>query len=79
MAEKGAVYAQIYDEIFINGEKPTENSQFFDRNRIYLGIGYRTSPRLALQFGLMEQTSNSLSKTQLQFSAFHQLISRKSR
>ncbi|SEF47610.1 DUF2490 domain-containing protein [Algoriphagus boritolerans] len=79
LAEKGAVYAQIYDEIFINGEKPTENSQFFDRNRIYLGIGYRTSPRLALQFGLMEQTSNSLSKTQLQFSAFHQLISRKSR
>lgn len=79
LIEKGAVYAQLYDEIFINGEKPDSSStiQYFDRNRIYLGLGYRTSTKLALQFGIMEQTSNFLSKTQLQFSAFHQLFSKK--
>lgn len=77
LAEKGALYVQIYDEIFLNGEKLTENSQYFDRNRIYLGLGYRTSTKLALQFGIMEQTSNSMSKTQLQFSAFHQIYSKK--
>ncbi|OOG68569.1 DUF2490 domain-containing protein [Algoriphagus sp. A40] len=77
--EKGAVYAQLYDEIFINGEKPDSSPsiQFFDRNRIYLGLGYRTSTKLALQFGIMEQTGNNFSKTQLQFSAFHQLFSKK--
>lgn len=77
--EEGAVYAQLYDEIFINGEKPDSSAtiQYFDRNRIYLGLGYRTSTKLALQFGIMEQTSNFFSKTQLQFSAFHQLFSKK--
>jgi hypothetical protein len=77
LSDKGAIYLQVYDEIFINGEEPTENSQFFDRNRIYLGLGYRTSPKLALQIGVMEQTSTFRSKTQLQFSAFHQLFSKK--
>jgi hypothetical protein len=77
LTEKGSIYGQIYDELFINGERPTENSQLFDRNRLYLGLGYRTSSVLALQFGIMEQTTNLFSKTQLQFSAFHQLITRK--
>ncbi|MFN3999019.1 DUF2490 domain-containing protein [Algoriphagus sp.] len=77
LTEKGAIYGQLYDELFINGEKPTENSQFFDRNRLYLGLGYRTSSVLALQFGIMEQSTNLFSKTQLQFTAFHQLFSRK--
>jgi hypothetical protein len=77
LSEKGSIYGQIYDELFINGERPTENSQLFDRNRLYLGLGYRTSSVLALQFGIMEQTTNLFSKTQLQFSAFHQLFSRK--
>ncbi|HSF54967.1 MAG TPA: DUF2490 domain-containing protein [Algoriphagus sp.] len=79
LTEKGSVYAQLYDEIFINGEKPDGSTsiQYFDRNRIYLGLGYRTSAKLALQFGIMEQTSNVFSKTQLQFSAFHQLFSKR--
>jgi hypothetical protein len=77
LTEKGSVYFQVYDEIFINGEKHSENTQYFDRNRIYLSLGLRTSPSLALQLGVMEQTSNLSSKTQLQFSAFHQLFSKK--
>jgi len=77
LADKGSWYVQIYDELFINGEKPLETSQYFDRNRLYLGIGYRTSTQLALQFGILEQTGDSFSKTQLQFSSFHQLFSKK--
>lgn len=77
LAERGSWYVQAYDEIFINGEKPMENSQFFDRNRFYVGLGYRTSSQLAFQLGIMEQTTDRLSKTQLQFTAFHQLFSKK--
>jgi hypothetical protein len=76
LAEKGALYVQIYDEIFINGEQLTESMQYFDRNRLYLALGYRTSKNLALQLGVMEQTTSSSSKTQLQFSAFHQIFTR---
>lgn len=79
LSEKGSLYAQVYDEIFINGQK-SDNlsvSQYFDRNRLYVGVGYRTSAKLSLQFGFMEQTGNSFSKSQLQFSAIHQLFSKK--
>lgn len=81
LSEKGAFYAQIYDEIFINGKMPDSPAanQYFDRNRLYMGLGYRVAPGMALQFGVMEQTGNSFSKTQLQFSAFHQLYSKKQR
>jgi hypothetical protein len=77
LSEKGAIYGQIYDELFINGQKPTDNSQFFDRNRLYVGLGYRTSTALAFQLGKMEQSTNLSSKTQLQISAFHQLFSKR--
>ncbi|WP_035457030.1 DUF2490 domain-containing protein [Algoriphagus terrigena] len=79
LSEKGAFYAQVYDEIFINGKTPDgpAANQYFDRNRFYLGLGYRVSPGMALQFGVMEQTGNTFSKTHLQFSAFHQLYSKK--
>lgn len=76
LSEKGSLYLQVYDEIFINLKKVSENVQYFDRNRLYLGLGYRTSKNLALQFGLMEQTNNIFSKTQLQFGAYHQLFSK---
>ncbi len=76
LTEKGSWYIQLYDELFVNGEKPNENIEYFDRNRIYLGLGYRTSPQVALQFGLMEQTNDVFSKTQLQFSMFHQMFTR---
>lgn len=76
LSDKGSFYVQIYDEIFINGEKVSKNVQYFDRNRLYLGLGYRTSKNLALQFGLMEQTGNNFSKTQLQFGVYNQLFSK---
>ncbi len=76
LGEKGSWYVQGYDELFINGEKPNENVEYFDRNRLYLGLGYRVVKNLAFQVGIMEQTTDKLSKTYFQLSAFHQLYSR---
>lgn len=74
--EKGSWYIQVYDEIFINGETLDGLVEYFDRNRIYLGLGRRINPKLALQVGFMEQKTNRISKNQLQFSVFYQLYNR---
>ena len=67
----GAFYIPIYNEIFINGEK-MENIEYFDRNRLYGGLGYVWKENMRFQVGVMEQTLNSdFSKTQLQFSFHH--------
>lgn len=67
----GAFYIPIYNEVFINGEK-MENIEYFDRNRLYGGLGYVWKENLRVQIGIMEQTlNNNFSKTQLQFSLHH--------
>jgi hypothetical protein len=67
----GAFYIPIYNEVFINGEK-MGNIEYFDRNRLYGGLGYVWKDNLRVQLGIMEQTLNSnYSKTQLQFSLHH--------
>lgn len=76
LGEKGSWYVQGYDELFINGEKLNETVEYFDRNRLYLGLGYRVVKNLAFQVGIMLQATDSKSKTYFQFSAFHQLYSR---
>ena len=76
LAEKGAVYLQIYDEIFVNGEKLKGKVQLFDRNRLYLGLGYRLQKGLALQLGFMEQTTNMVSRGQFQFGVHQQLYTK---
>lgn len=76
LGEKGSWYIQGYDEFFINGEKLGGTVEYFDRNRLYLGLGYRVVKNLSFQLGIMEQTTDNLSKTYLQFTAFHQLYSR---
>lgn len=76
LGEKGSWYVQGYDELFVNGKKLNEKTEYFDRNRLYLGVGYRVVKNLAFQIGIMEQTTDNSSKTYLQVSAFHQLYSR---
>lgn len=76
LGEKGSWYVQGYDELFINGEKLDGKVEYFDRNRLYLGLGYRAVKNLAFQVGIMQQATDSRSKTYLQLSAFHQLYSR---
>ncbi|WP_026950246.1 DUF2490 domain-containing protein [Algoriphagus mannitolivorans] len=73
LAEKGSLYFQVYDELFINGQRTARVTQIFDRNRLYAGLGYRVAKGLAFQLGFMEQTTANFSNSQLQFSCFHQL------
>lgn len=74
--EDRTVYLAIYNELFINGERKIGNDnavEVFDRNRLYLAMGYMIKKGLKIQFGIMKQTTNNWSKNQLQFS-FHQKI-----
>lgn len=74
LSEKGSLYIQIYDELFINGQKTQQVAQLFDRNRIYGALGYRVAKGLAFQMGFMEQTTSNFSNSQLQFTCFHQMV-----
>ncbi|WP_024771474.1 DUF2490 domain-containing protein [Aquimarina macrocephali] len=60
--EKGALFVGVYDEIFINGEE-----EFFDRNRLYGGLGYQLSKNVNLQTGLLYQRLRNTGKAFLQF------------
>ncbi len=73
--DKGAVYLAFYNEIFLNGQNIGNNSSvvLFDRNRLYLAFGYMIKKNLQVQLGMMNQTTKSLSKNQLQLS-LHQKI-----
>ena len=62
LLETGTIYLGIYNELFINGEKT-----FFDRNRLYGGIGYKYSQNIEFQIGLLRQEVQTSVKTFLQF------------
>jgi hypothetical protein len=76
LGEKASWYVQGYNELFINGEKLDGKVQYFDRNRWYLGIGYRVVKNMSFQLGVLEQKTDKLSKMYLQTSVFHQLFSK---
>jgi hypothetical protein len=68
------VYGAFYNELFINGESTIGNNksvELFDRNRTYLGLGYVLNPEIRFQLGYMNQTTNTWTKGQLQFSMHH--------
>lgn len=69
--EKGTVYLSMYDEVFFNGQQDIGIGQrvdWFDRNWMYFGLGYVTSPSSRVQFGWMEETTANDQRGQLQFS-----------
>ncbi|NNE31839.1 MAG: DUF2490 domain-containing protein [Winogradskyella sp.] len=71
-----AVYAALYNELFINGGTDIGDGrtvQIFDRNRTYLGLGYVLSPKIRFQFGWMNQKTVNWGKGQLQFSMHHSI------
>ena len=71
---KNTYYFAFYNELFINGQRDIGNGnsvQFFDRNRTYLGLGYKINSKMRVQLGWMEQTTNAWQKGQLQFSLHH--------
>ena len=59
------VYLSGYNEVFVNTEQ-----NFFDRNRLYGGIGYRFSSKLKSEFGVMNQTSINQTRNQLNIFTF---------
>ncbi len=59
------LYLSINDEIFVN-----TLPNYFDRNRLFLGLGYRFSPKLRIDAGVLNQTSNALTRYQLNLTAF---------
>jgi len=72
---KKTLYLALYNELFINGERNIGDGntvEIFDRNRFYTGLGYIIKEGLKVQFGIMNQTTNSWNKNQLQLSLHQQ-------
>lgn len=72
--EKGALYAALYNELFVNGQKDIGDGrevEFFDRNRTYLGLGYVLKEGMRFQLGWMNQKTDAIGKAQLQLSFHH--------
>ncbi|MCE7054803.1 DUF2490 domain-containing protein [Algoriphagus sp. AGSA1] len=59
------LYLSAYNEIFMNTEKT-----YFDRNRLYGGIGYRFSQKARTEMGMMNQSTNNSSRNQLNIITF---------
>ena len=66
--EKNAVYASVYNEIFINTEP-----DYFDRDRIYVGVGYCFNKNFKVEAGVMTQILSNSSRTQFQIMFFNSL------
>ncbi|MFT5847249.1 MAG: hypothetical protein ACJARX_001302 [Psychroserpens sp.] len=72
--EKGAIYAALYNELFINGQEDIGDNrtvELFDRNRTYFGIGYVLNPGQRFQLGWMNQKTVAWGKGQIQLSFHH--------
>lgn len=73
MDEK-TIYLALYNEVFINGQRNIGNNnsvEIFDRNRFYTAIGYILNSGIKIQLGILNQTTNSWNKNQLQLSLHH--------
>jgi hypothetical protein len=58
-------YLSAYNEVFLNGE-----SNVFDRNRIYGGLGYQLGKGIKLELGYMKQVFETTSRDQINIIAF---------
>lgn len=56
--DKGTLYASIYDEVFLTNKGP-----YFERNRIFGGLGYQFSAPFTLQTGWVRQFDYSANNT----------------
>lgn len=59
--EEGTFFVGIYDEVFMNTK-----STFFDRNRLYVSLGYQIKKSLQVQLGYLNQRVNPFGKHHLQ-------------
>lgn len=58
-------YLSAYNEVFIN-----TGSTFFDRNRLYGGLGYRLSKSTRIEAGIMNQSTSNNSRNQFNLITF---------
>lgn len=58
-------YLSVYDELFLNTKKGV-----FDRNRLFLGIGYKVNDNIKLEIGYMIQFFELASRDQLNIILF---------
>ena len=68
-----SAYATAYNEIFMNLDEQSRKSNPFDRNRIFLGAGYKFNNDLGVQFGWMNQMLQNQSYQQFMFSLHHNI------
>jgi len=72
--ETNALYASVFNELFINGETDIGNGRnvnYFDRNRTFLGLGYVLNKNLKFQFGHVWEKTSRLKKEYLQLVMQH--------
>ncbi|MDR6563645.1 MULTISPECIES: DUF2490 domain-containing protein [unclassified Arcicella] len=50
------LYAQTYNELFINTGEQVGNTNLLDQNRVLIGLGYKFNKFLAIEAGYMQQT-----------------------
>lgn len=58
-------YGSIYNEIFLNNERV-----IFDRNRLYVGIGYKLNKLARFEIGYMNQFLNNSNRDQINIITF---------
>lgn len=66
--EQNAVYASMYNEIFVNTEQ-----NHYDRDRIYGGVGYCVNKYIRVETGVMSQLLPTNNRTQFQIMIFNNL------
>jgi hypothetical protein len=66
--DKGALYLSAYNEIFINYDKP-----IFDRNRLYVALGFVIDKNFKVETGFMAQTLENSNRNQFQIVFFNNL------
>lgn len=59
------LYLSVYNELFMNTKEA-----YFDRNRLYGGLGYRFSPIFRTEVGIMNQSTNRISRNQVNLITF---------
>jgi hypothetical protein len=72
--ETNTIYLAIYNELFMNGQRNIGNGntvEFFDRNRLYGAVGFVIQNGLKVQLGIMNQTTDTWGKNQIQLSLHH--------
>ncbi len=71
---KGAIYLSASNEVFANLDRDFGTGQRvdrFDRNWLYLGVGYSLRDDMRLQFGYMHHQTATWGKGQIQLGLFH--------